>query len=139
MEFHRTPQPRFRLRATRDTTDDADVLRRALALLQLDQRLSVATVAAQLGVARQSVDNWRDRYLIAPTPRAVCDHRGHGHVTAWDEELWAVLRSALERPPRQWGDRDPEWTVPRLQQHLTRWNGRWWSETTLRRQWYGLG
>src|SRR5208337_1209232 len=33
----------------------------------------------------------------------------------------------------------PEWTVPLLQQHLTRWNGRSWSETTLCRQLSGLG
>jgi transposase len=139
MEFHLTPKQRFRLRGTRDTTDDADILRRTLALLQLDQGLSVAAVAAQLGVSRQSIYNWLDRYLIAPTPRALRDHRGHGHVTAWDEDLLAVLRSALQRPPGQWGYRDLEWTVPLLQQHLTRWDGRSWSETTLRRQLYGLG
>ena len=45
-----------------------------------------------------------------------------------------MLLSALERPPGQWGYRDLEWTVPLLRQHLTRWDGRRWSETTLRRQ-----
>src|SRR3954454_9826014 len=99
MDFHLTPQQRFRLRGTRDTTHDADILRRTLALLQLDQGLSVATVAAGLGVSRQSVYHWLDRYLLAPTPRALHDTRGHGHVTAWDDDLLAVLRSALERPP----------------------------------------
>ncbi|MGD0043418.1 MAG: hypothetical protein ABSE84_23940 [Isosphaeraceae bacterium] len=49
MVFHLTPKQRFMLRETRDATDDADILRRTLALLQLDQGLSVAAVAAQLG------------------------------------------------------------------------------------------
>lgn len=139
MEFHLTPKQRFRLRGIRDATDDADILRRTLALLQLDQGLSVAAVAAQLGVTRQSIYNWLDRYLIAPTPRALRDHRGHAHVTAWDDDLLAVLLSALERPPGQWGYRDLEWTVPLLRQHLTRWDGRRWSETTLRRQLHRSG
>jgi transposase len=139
MDFHLTPQQRFRLRRTRDTTHDVGILRRALALLQLDQGHSVAVVAAELGVTRQSVYNWLDHYLSAPTPRALNDHRGHGHITAWDDELLAVLRSALERPPGHWGYHDLEWTVPLLQQHLARWDGRWWSDRTVRRQLHQLG
>src|SRR5262245_3929776 len=60
MDFHLTPQQRYRLRRVRDRADDADTFRRTLALLQLDQGLSVATVAAELGVTRQSVYNWLD-------------------------------------------------------------------------------
>ena len=68
MNFRLTPQQRYRLRQTRDTTHDADILRRSLALLLLDQGRSVATIAIELGVSRQSVYNWLDRYLLAPTP-----------------------------------------------------------------------
>jgi transposase len=139
MDFHLTPQQRYRLRRTRDITHDADIFRRTLALLQLDQGLSVATVATELGITRQSVYNWLDRYLLAPTPRALRDARGHGHVTAWDDDRFAVLRSALERPPGDWGYRDLEWTVGLLQQHLARWDGRFWSERTVRRQLHQLG
>src|SRR3954451_15426324 len=139
MDFHLTPQQRYRLRRVRDRTDDADILRRTLALLQLDQGLSVATIAAELGVTRQSVYNWLDRYLLAPTPRALGDARGHGHVTAWDDDLRAVLRSAVERPPGDWGYRDSEWTVGLLQRHLARWDGRSWSGRTVRRQLHRLG
>ena len=91
----------------------------------------MAAVAAQLGVTRQSIYNWLDRYLRTPTPQALRDRRGHAHVTAWDEDLLAVLLSALQRPPVQWGYRDQEWTVPLLRRHLARWDGRRWSETTL--------
>jgi transposase len=139
MDFHLTAQQRFRLRRTRDTTDDADILRRNLALLQLDQGRSVATIATELGVTRQSVYNWLHRYLRAPTPRALREARGHGHVSAWDDDLLAVLRSALERPPGDWGYRDREWTVGLLQQHLARWDGRSWSQRTVRRQVHHLG
>jgi transposase len=137
--FHLTPQQRFRLRRLRDTTDDVTLFRQSLALLRLDRGSSVAAVAAELGVSRQSVYNWLDRYLLSPTPRALRDHRGHGYLTAWDEDLLAVVRSALERPPGHWGYLDPEWTVPLLRQHLVRWDGRRWSDTTLRRQLHELG
>jgi len=139
MDFHLTPQQRYRLRRTRDATPDADLFRRTFALLQLDQGLPVATVASELGVTRQSVYNWLDRYLLTPTPRALRDDRGHGHVTAWNDGLLAVLRSALERPPGDWGYRDAEWTVELLQQHLARWDGRSWSGRTVRRQLHQLG
>src|SRR3954447_6414706 len=111
MDFHLTPQQRYRLRRVSDRTDDAIILRRTLTLLQLDQGLSVATIAAELGVTRQSVYNWLDRYLLARTPRALGDARGRGHVTAWDDDLLAVLRSAMERPPGDWGHRASGWTV----------------------------
>jgi transposase len=137
--LHLTPQQRFRLRQRRATTHDAALLRRCLPLLQLDQGRSVAAVAADLGVARQSVYHWLDHYLASPTPRALHDRRGHAHVSAWDEELLAVLRCALERPPGRWGYRDLDWTVGLLQQHLARWDGRRWSDTTLRRQRHRLG
>src|SRR6185312_16705899 len=76
----------------------------------------------------QSVYNRLNRYLPAPTPRALRDARGHGHLTAWDDDLLAVLRSAVERPPGDWGYRDAEWTVELLQQHLARWDDRRRSE-----------
>src|SRR2546423_8079973 len=104
--LHLTPQQRFRLRHLRDTTHDAALLRRCLALLQLDQGRSVAETAAELGLARQSVYNWLDHYLASPTPLALYDHRGHAHVTAWDEELLSVFRCGLEQPPSLWGYRD---------------------------------
>ena len=137
--LHLTPQQRFRLRQLRDTAPDAGLFRRALALLQIDQGHAVTEVAGELGVTRQSIYNWLDRYLNAPTPRALRDGRGHGPVTAWEEPLVAVLRSALEQAPSRWGYRDLQWTVPLLQEHLARWDGRHWSDTTLRRQIHPLG
>ena len=65
MVLHPTPEQRFRLHETRDATDDADILRRALAILELDQGVPVAAVADQLGVTRQTIYNWLDRYLRA--------------------------------------------------------------------------
>jgi transposase len=65
MDFHLTPQQRYRLRRARGITHDPDNFRRTLAILQLDQGLSVATIAAELGVTRQSVYNGLDRYLLA--------------------------------------------------------------------------
>ncbi len=55
---------RYRMRRARGTTRDAYVFRRTLALSQLDQGRSVATVAAELGVGRQSVYNWTDLLMM---------------------------------------------------------------------------
>jgi transposase len=137
--LHLSPQQRYRLRQQRDTTADAGVFKRTLALLHLDAGKAVAEVAAELGVSRQSVYNWRDRYLLSPTPRSLLDHRGHGHVSAFDDDLLAVLRGALQGPPSAWGYRDLEWAVPLLVEHLEHWDGRVWSDATLRRQLHALG
>jgi len=137
--LHLTPQQRFRLRQQLRHAKEAGLFRRTLALLQLDEGQSITHIAAELRVCRRSVQRWRDGYLSAPTPRALFDHRGHSHHTAWDEELQAVLRCALEQTPAHYGYRDLEWTVSLLQEHLTRWDGRPWSDTTLRRQLHALG
>lgn len=133
------PQQRFRLRRQLRATADAHLFRRILAVLQLDEGRPIAAIAAELRVSGRSVERWRDRYLEAPAPGALVDHRGHGHTSAWDEELLAVLRAAMEQPPEQWGYPDQEWTIPLLQEHLAQWDGRQWSEATLRRQMHHLG
>ena len=137
--LHLTPQQRFRLRQQLHDTHDAAVLRRTLALLHLDAGHSFSDIAAELRVNRRSVGRWLDHYLHAPTPRTLLDHRGHAHHSAWHEELLAVLRAAVEKPPPHWGYRNLEWTVSLLQQHLERWDGRHWSDATLRRQLDVLG
>jgi transposase len=137
--LHLTPQQRFRLRRLRDTTRDAGLLRRSLALLQTDQGCPVADVAQELGVSRQSVYNWLDRYVAIGTPRALHDHRGYGHVSAFDDDLLAVLRCAVAEEPGRWGYRQREWTVGLLVEHLARWDGGRWSDATVRRQLHRLG
>jgi transposase len=137
--LHLTPQQRFRLRQQLRHTKDAGLFRRTLAVLQLDQGQAPAVVAAELGVCCRSVQRWLEHYLTTPTPRALVDHRGYAHTTAWDEELQAVLRCALTQPPGSYGYQDLEWTVSLLQEHLARWDGRVWSDTTLRRQLHRLG
>ena len=89
MNFRLTPQQRYRLRQTRDTTHDADILRRSLALLLLDQGRSVATIAIELGVSRQSVYNWLDRYLLRRPPRRA----------RWPG-LWSCYRLGRRTPRR---------------------------------------
>jgi transposase len=107
--------------------------------LQLDQGQSLGAVAHELCVCPRSVQRWLERYLRAPTPRALLDQRGHAHTTAWDEERQAVLRCALEQTPAPYGYQDLEWTVPLLVEHLARWDDCVWSPRTIRRQLHQLG
>lgn len=138
-QLHLTPQQRFRLRQQLHDTNDAGLLRRTLALLQLDAGRSTAAIATELRVDRRSVGRWLGRYLQNPTPATLRDHRGHGHLTAWDEELVAILRAAVQTPPSHWGYHALEWTVPLLQQYLARWDDHDWSDMTIRRQLHRLG
>jgi transposase len=134
-----TPQQRFRLRQQLRGTHDAALFRRTLALLQLDAGRALTDVATELQVSPRSIERWVNRSVSASTPRALLDHRGHAHVTAWGEELQAVLRAALENAPGHYGYGDLDWGVPLLQEHLLRWDGRHWSDTTVRRQLHQLG
>lgn len=132
------PQQRYRLRQHLSATADAHFFRRILALLQLDEGRPLSTIATELRVTCRTVERWRDRYLETQTPGTLVNHRGQDHVSTWDEELLAVLRSARELPPGHWGYQDLEWTIPLLQDHLARWDGRHWSPATLRRQLHRL-
>ena len=56
-------------------TTDVRVLRRAYALVWLDDGASVPEVAEQLNVSRQSVYNWLERFVTRQTYLSTCVSR----------------------------------------------------------------
>jgi transposase len=110
-----------------------------LALLELDRGRSVAAVADLLRVTRQSVYNWARSFAACPDPAILQDQYGIGRPSVWTEELQTLLLSSFEHRPDELGYAGLNGTVPLLREHLYRWDGRWLSDDTIRRELDRLG
>jgi transposase len=132
--LHLTSSQRRQLRAGLRQTDDASYFRRLLAISELDRGATVAEVAEQLGVTRQSVYNWARLYEAERQVGALRDGYGIGRPSLWTEELEALLQDAMQQRPDQLGFPGPNWTVPLLQEYLQRCGGWRLSDDTIRRQ-----
>ena len=96
--------------------------RRAQALLWLDAGQSPETVAARVGVSRQTVYNWATRFkerrgkCDVPT-RLVDDKRsGRGKTTA--RIIDPLITAVLGRDPHEFGYCAPKWTSTLLERYL---------------------
>ena len=137
--FHLSPEQRRMLRAQLCSTDDVDVYRRTLALLEVDGGRSPATVSQSMGVSCSSVYNWVNAFVNAQSLDALADHRGQGRSSVWTESLEGILSGALLSAPNVFGYQEFQWTVPLLQEYLHRQGGRWLSEPTIRRKLHEKG
>jgi transposase len=100
---------------------DARPVRRAYALLWLDEGVSMTEVAQRLGVCRQSVYNWVSRFFQpqlrtlkarrteAPRPGRPCTATGI---------IDPLLAPVLDTDPRALGSGSPVWTAPLLVRYL---------------------
>lgn len=130
---------RHRLEWQLHDTLDARVYRRTLAVLEISRGATVAEVAQTLGVTRQSVYNWLDRYGSRRNPQKLVDRARSGRPSLWRSPLRKMLRSSLETLLSRWGYWASRWTVPLLSQHLEQHAGRRLSEDTVRRELRRLG
>ena len=139
INFYLTAEQRQLLRGQLRSTNDIDLYRRTLALLEADQGRSPIAVAHSLGVSRSSVYNWLKVFTETPQPDSLADHRGHGRPSLWTDTLERILWEALLHPPDLWGLEGADWTVPLLRAHLVRQTGKCVSETTIRRRLHQQG
>ena len=134
-----TTWQRRRLRRQLKATLDARLLRRTLAILELDHGRSAADIARMLGVTRQSIYNWVGAYTEGHDPEALRDEVGRGRHTLLDEDDERLLQSLLALSPQEFGCPHVSWTVPLLQEFLEVVAGRRVSEDTVRRALRRLG
>jgi transposase len=132
--FCLTAAQRLRLEQPLQETQDADVFRRTLAVLEAATGRPIAAIARLLRTSRPSVYQWLESYRAAPDPSTLTDHRGGNHPSLWTEELQALLVASLNRSPDEFGYPAVEWTVPLLQEHLARYGGVRPGATSLRQQ-----
>lgn len=137
--FRLTEEQRRQLRAQLGSTDDVDVYRRTLTLLEVDEGRSPAEVSRALGVSCSSVYNWLKSFERVPSPDALADHRGHGRSSLWTDSLENIFDEAMRQAPNVCGYEAAHWTVPLLQAHLHRCSGRSVSDPTIRRKLHQCG
>jgi transposase len=135
-----TSGQRRRLERQLQSTHDARVCRRSVALREFSRGRSVAQIARTLGTARRTVSYWIEDYCQRFDPAALVDADRPGRPRLWSEELRALLQSLLANyAPEQLGYFAVNWTVPLLQEQLKQGTGQWLSDDTIRRELQRLG
>jgi transposase len=119
---------------------DVRQLKRAQALLALAAGATVASIARQMRVARNTIYNWADRFLQRPGRIAdrLTDGERSGRPDTLFQDLLERVPALLERKPTDFGYRHAEWTVELLQAHL-REEGVEASDGSIRRALHELG
>jgi transposase len=102
-------------------TPDAHILRRAQALLWLDEGETVPEVAARLRVTRQAVYKWVARFQTH-SALDMAARLGPGKRSGRPRTVPGVidplLMEVIERDPRELGYRSTVWTAPLLCHYL---------------------
>ena len=99
-----------------------NAVRRAQALLWLDAGQSPETIAARLGVSRQTVYNWATRFkerreqCDEPTRLADDKRPGRGKSTAY--LIDPLIEALLPRDPHEFGYCAPRWNPTLLERYL---------------------
>jgi transposase len=98
-----------------------NAVRRAQALLWLDAGQNPETIAARLGVSRQTVYNWAARFKERPdtdVSTRLTDHKrpGRGKTTA--HLIDPLIEALLPRDPHEFGYCAPKWTPTLLERYL---------------------
>ena len=120
-------------RQLRDT-QDARVYRRTLAVLEVAQGQSVASVARRLRVTPRVVYFWVEAYAQDHDPDALRDGDRSGRPNLLTQQDRDRLLEFLQLSPQDFDYGATEWTVGLLQEHLARCTGKHLSEDTLRRE-----
>ena len=133
-----TTWQRRRLERHLRDTPDARVYRRTLAVLEVAQGHSVASVARRLRVTPRVVYFWVEAYTRSHDPDALRDADRCGRPNLLTQEDRDRLLDLLKRSPQDFDYAATEWTVGLLQEHLRRCTGKHLGEDTLRRELHRL-
>ena len=116
-----TPKERQALVALAAQTAQARDLRRAQALLWLEQGEAVQAIADRLGVSRQTPYNWATRFESRRTPdfaARLADAPRSGRPRTAYGVIDPLIDEVIERDPREFGYRSTAWTAPLLVEYL---------------------
>jgi transposase len=100
---------------------DARVLRRAYALVWCDEGEPFPEIADQLGVSRQTIYNWVDRFLArdgSDLLARLTDGPRSGRPKTALGVIDPLLEAVLDTDPRDLGYRATVWTAPLLVHYL---------------------
>ena len=99
-----------------------NAVRRAQALLWLDAGHSPETVAARLGVSRQTIYNWatrfKDRRDTCDVSTRLADDKRPGRGKTMAQLIDPLIEAVLPRDPHELGYCAPRWTPTLLERYL---------------------
>lgn len=116
-----TWKERQALEALAAQTAQARDLRRAQALLWLDQGEAVPSIAERLHVSRQTLYHWVTRFASRPRPdlaARLADAPRSGRPRTASGVIDPLIDDVIERDPREFGYRSTAWTAPLLVEYL---------------------
>jgi len=111
------PRQRATLEQVARNSSKGREVRRAQALLWLDQDETIQQVADRLGLSRQAVYDIRERYLSRtgePTRSRIQDRPHSGRPASKRARVVQAVQELLAHKPQDYGYRSPFWTVPML-------------------------
>ena len=100
---------------------DARILRRAYALLWCDEGETFPEIADQLGISRQTVYNWVDRFLAregSDLLTRLADGQRSGRPKTAFGVIDPLIEAIMRTDPRNLGYRATVWTAPLLVHYL---------------------
>ncbi len=128
-----------RLDAILREASDVGLLRRVLAIKGLSQGRTVADVASELRISRQSVYNWMAAYKASGDLDTLRHAKGAGRPKTWSAKADQLLLHLLPSSPQDCGYFSTGWTASLLADCLTRELGQPVSDDTIRRALHRLG
>ena len=114
-------QDRVSLELIAAQTKSSRQLRRAQALIWLDEGDSVDEVATRLGVARRTIYYWLERFTATAQrewSQRLADAPRSGRSVTADGIIDELIDEIIETDPRLFGYRSTIWTAPLLRQYL---------------------
>jgi transposase len=122
-----TERERKMVEAVATQTGDAEVLRRAQALLWRDEGESIAEVSERLGVSRRTICYW-EAHFHARQPLDITARLSAGPRSGRPRTAAGIIdpliEDVIDHDPREWGYRSTVWTTPLLCHYLTDVQGR---------------
>jgi transposase len=113
-DFRLASWQRRRLRAALRSARDVRVVKRIVALLELDRGTSQGDVAAHLGVTRQTLYNWTQHFDAGGGLPALHDRPRRGRPPKLCATRRRVLAWLLKQPPDSFGYQATGWTAALL-------------------------
>jgi transposase len=117
-----SPKERALLQGLAVRTNQAKELRRAQALLWLNEGERVAAIAHRLGVSRRTVYYWVERFAGTEDrelSRRLRDAPRSGRPPTAQGIIDPLIDEVIEADPRELGYRSTVWTAPVLREYLS--------------------
>jgi len=137
--FRLNRRQRRQLRVQARSGTDVRSVRRAIALLELDEGHPVEQVAETFGVSRQTLYNWRARLDAGDASTALRDRIGRGRPTVWTEPVRRFVEWSMQQPSEELGYSSVDWTTALMQEHVGTYARVRVSDTTMRALLHDLG